>query len=247
MCIFWKDLNKKAVSELYMLNKKGLRKKIAFIIRDIIILLIFIALIGVLLVYLEQTFESPRQAADTIRGLGAIGPLVVIAIITLEVVVAPIPGYLIAIASGYAFGGLLGAVYTYIGNIIGTAIAFSLSQRFGRPLVEKLIRKKKLDFYDSFFQEHGKIALWLGFLFPVFPSDIIAFATGLSDMKFRDFMFIVSIAYIPNMLLLNYFGAAIYESGFSPGTIFFGAFLLLMLVISFIVYLFWRKRIERKS
>jgi uncharacterized membrane protein YdjX (TVP38/TMEM64 family) len=230
-----KDNIKKNVSK--MLDRKQIRKNIYKNIRNIIIVLIILAIIGASIFFFQKTFESPKDAADKIRNLGALGPLFVIILISLEVVIAPIPGYVIAIASGYAFGVWWGALYSYLGNIIGTAIAFFISRRFGRPLVEKIIRKKQLVVYDSFFKEKGKPMLWLAYLFPVFPADIISFVTGLSDIKWKDFMIIVSIAYIPNMLFLNYFGATLYDSGFRGNAIFFAIFLGIIVLFSYFYYI----------
>jgi len=172
-----------------------------------------LVVLGVLLYHIQKSFGSPREAADKLRSLGAIGPIAIVLFIIMEVVVAPIPGYFIAVASGYAFGIVWGTLYSYVGNIIGTAIAFLLSRHVGRPLVERLVNRNKLGRYDTFFKESGRLALWFAFLFPIFPADIMSFVTGLSDMRFREFMFIAIVAYLPNMLMLNYFGSVLYESG----------------------------------
>jgi uncharacterized membrane protein YdjX (TVP38/TMEM64 family) len=235
-----KDNIKKNVSK--MLDREEIAKQIRRNIWSIIIFLVILAIIGASIFFFQKTFESPKDAADKIRDLGALGPLVVITLIALEVVIAPIPGYVIAIASGYAFGIWWGALYSYLGNIIGTAIAFFISRRYGRPLVEKIIKKKQLIVYDSFFKEKGKPMLWLAYLFPVFPADIISFVTGLSDIKWKDFMIIVSIAYIPNMLFLNYFGATLYESGFRGNAIFFALFLGIVVIFSYFYYISLKKK-----
>ncbi|MBN2458388.1 TVP38/TMEM64 family protein [Candidatus Woesearchaeota archaeon] len=224
-----------------------IRENRAKIMRNALILIIVLFFVGILLFYVEQTFESPRDAADKIKGLGLLGPVVTIAIIALEVVVAPIPGALIAVAAGYAFGVWWGTLISYIGNIIGTAIAFFISRSFGRPLVERLVSRKKLNTYDNFFHNRGTVVLWLGFIFPVFPSDIISFVVGLSRIRFRDFIMIISLAYIPNMLLLNYFGATLYESGLGKDTIYIAAFFVFMLILGFMAYLFLKKDTDSKG
>jgi len=225
------------------LNKKNIKsKKTLKLLRNIIILLFVLFIIGIGVFYIEDYYGSPRNAADALRELGSVGPIAVILLVILEVVVAPIPGWVVAIASGYAFGAILGTIYTYIGNVVGTTIAFLLSKRFGRPFVEHIVDKKKLDYYDDFFNRTGRPFLWLMFLFPIFPTDIVAFATGMSNIKLKDFIFIVSIAYIPNMLLLNYFGAVLYDSGFGEKTIIFGSVLLFILLLGAILFIHMKKR-----
>jgi len=211
-------------------------KKIAFWI-------IIAGIIGVLFFYLASLFESPRDVAIKIQSLGFLGPVVVIAIITLEVIIAPIPGGIISIGSGYAFGTLLGTILTYIGNIIGTSIAFFLVHKFGRPFVEKHLNKEKIRVYDYFFKEYGKSMLWFAFLLPVFPTDIITFATGLSGMKWKDFMQIACIAYIPNLLILNYFGATIFNSGLGRETITIGLAILTVIIFGLAVYIYMKRKV----
>lgn len=216
------------------------------LIRNFLIVILALFVAGLLLIYIQNSFESPREAAEKIRELGIFGPIAVISLIILEVVVAPIPGVLISVASGYAFGTYWGAVFSYIGNVIGTAAAFFLARKFGRPLVERLTKREKLDRYDCFFKQGGKTLLFAVYLFPIFPTDIISFVTGLSSINWKKFMIIISIAYIPNMLLLNYIGANLFESNITSNSP-----ILLILVLSTIaigigLYFYIRKKINVK-
>lgn len=212
------------------MRKISLGKNLIYVFLILLILLI----IGVIFYQGVVSFKSPQEVRDYIQEFGAYGPLMVIVLITLEVVIAPIPGYVIAIGSGYAFGPFYGTLYSYLGNIIGTTIAFMLSRHFGRPLAKRIIKEDKLSYYERFFREKGEYGLWLSFIFPVFPADIISFVTGLSDIKFRKFFTIIVIAYLPNMLILNFFGDSILNYGLSLTTIILGAFLGLVFLVGFI-------------
>jgi uncharacterized membrane protein YdjX (TVP38/TMEM64 family) len=178
-------------------------------IRNFFILLGTIGIISLFFLLLPISFTDPEQTENFISGFGVYGPIIIILIIILEVVIAPIPGFIIIIASGYLFGPIFGTIYAYIGNIIGTLIAFLLARKFGRPFVKRIINEEKLNLYDCFFKERGKTFLWISFIFPVFPTDIISFIAGFSNIKLKNFLFIVMIAYIPNLLILSYFGSAI--------------------------------------
>lgn len=223
-------------------NGKILARKVRQNSRKIALGIIVTGLIGILFFYLGSLFESPQDVAIRMRSMGFLGPVVAITIIALEVIIAPIPGGLITIGAGYAFGTLGGTVISYIGNIIGTSIAFFISHRFGRPFVEKLLDKKKMLVYDYFFREYGKSMLWFVFILPVFPTDLITFATGLSSIKWKDFMLIAGIAYIPNMIVLNYFGAALFRSGFGLETTLLGFAILAVVLFGLAVYAYLRKK-----
>jgi len=202
---------------------------------EIILILLILFILGIVFYYVDISFKNPQEVQEYINGFGVYGPLVVIGLIILEVIIAPIPGAIIAIASGAAFGAFKGTIYSWIGNVIGTMIAFLLSRYFGRPLVQRLVKQDKLEYYDKFFRERGVYGLWIAYIFPVFPSDIISFVTGLSNLRFRTFFIIVSIGYLPNMLLLNYFGDSIINYGLGLTTIIFGAFLGLIFLFGLVL------------
>lgn len=228
-------------------NGRILARKIRQNSKKIAFWIIIAGLIGILIFYLGSLFEPPRDVAIMIRSLGFLGPVVVITIIALEVIIAPIPGGLITIGAGYAFGTLWGTILTYTGNIIGTSISFFLAHRFGRPFVEKHLNKEKMVVYDYFFKEYGKSMLWFAFILPVFPTDLITFATGLSDIKWKDFMLIACIAYIPNMIILNYFGATLFKSGFGRETTLLGLAILAVLLFGLTVYAYLKKKAVHAS
>ena len=200
--------------------------------KELLLLLGIIIALGILFYEVNLSLKSPQEIIDYVEGFGAWGPVVIIILIIIEVIVAPVPGIVIAIGSGALFGPVWGTIYTYIGNVIGSSIAFSISRHFGRPFVKKLVREEKLAKYDQFFRSHGKYGLWIAYLFPVFPVDIISFVTGLSSLRFRKFFTIVSIAFIPNMLFLNYFGDSILNYGFSITTITLASVFIILFVLS---------------
>jgi uncharacterized membrane protein YdjX (TVP38/TMEM64 family) len=71
-----------------------------------------------------------RSAADTItviqdyfRSFGILAPLVYVGIVTIEVVIAPIPGLMLYAPGGMVFGGFLGGLLSLLGNTLGAGIA----------------------------------------------------------------------------------------------------------------------------
>lgn len=202
--------------------------------------------LGVAWYLLHQSFTSPDEAAEFIRNLGWIGPFVVILFIIMEVIVAPIPGSVIAVASGYAFGPFMGVIYSYTGNVIGSVIAFYLARRFGRTFIAHFISRKQIDQYDAFITSRGNIVIWLAYLFPVLPSDLVSFASGLSDISYRKFITIVCLGYLPNMILLNYFGYALFDFGFGRQTILTGIAILILVVTGYLLYQRMRHRAHQR-
>jgi len=211
-------------------------KKRNVLLRNAAIIVGLLVIAGILIGNYDSIFETPSEAAGFLQGFGKLGPPVIILILIMEVIVAPIPGFIIAIAAGLAFGSFWGAIYTYIGNVIGSVLAFFLARRFGRPLIEHLANKKSLDKYDYFFQERGKSVLWIVYLIPIFPADIVTFAAGLTDIEFKDFIFIISFAFIPYVVILNLFGAALVTSGMDNVLTLLGIIIFLVLLSGWFGY-----------
>ncbi|MFH1915804.1 MAG: TVP38/TMEM64 family protein [Nanoarchaeota archaeon] len=181
----------------------------AKVIRNGLIVIFFLSIAAIIFSIGLSPVKTPEDLAGRIGEFGIWGPFLVVLLVIIETVITPLPGVLIAIASGFTFGPIWGAVYTYIGGLIGCLIAFYLSRRFGRPLIEGLFSKRTIDKYDLFFTKKGRFFLWISYAIPVFPSDVLAYLAGLSDLKWKDFFLIVAIMSIPSAILLNYFGARI--------------------------------------
>ncbi len=176
-----------------------------------------LAIIGVflLLVVVFVIWQPQLPASDEVRQwteqFGKVGPLAIIGVIIVETVVAPIPGTIVPIVAGALYGLWLGFVYAWVGNMIGALIAFFISRRLGRLVVKKIIKDKTIDRYDRFLKRN-KLFLWMVYLIPIFPLDIISFVIGLSALKFRHFLMIVGLGLLVNILILAYFGERLLEA-----------------------------------
>lgn len=170
---------------------------------------------------------------DTIQKAGWLGPFLFIGIIVAEVVIAPIPGGVLPLAAGFLFGFWFGTLYAYIGNVLGSVIAFSLARVLGQPLIERLFPKIKIDQASSFLERHSH-HLTLAYMLPIFPVDLMSFLLGLSHFKYRRFLSIIGLGFLPYTLLLSLFGDYLFSA---PVDIF-----LIAATIgggAFIIFLIW--------
>ncbi|GAB7093316.1 TVP38/TMEM64 family protein [Halolamina litorea] len=144
-----------------------------------------------------------------VDGYGVLAPLVFVVLHAAQVVVAPIPGQLTGFVSGYLFGGFLGTVYSMVGVTIGSAIAFLLSRRYGRPFVESVVRTDVVDRFDAFVDDAGLLSLFVLFLIPGFPDDVLCFVGGLTDIDIRKLIAITVVGRAPGYILVNVSGASL--------------------------------------
>lgn len=150
---------------------------------------------------------DPIALRQTVEGFGPFGPVVFVAVQALQVVVAPVPGNVVGIASGYLFGTLAGTAYSLLGIAIGTYVVVRLSRRFGRRYVERAVDPGLIAQFDDLAGERGLAALFAVFLLPVFPDDVICFVAGLTDLEVREIVAVSVLGRLPSLLLLNAVGA----------------------------------------
>jgi uncharacterized membrane protein YdjX (TVP38/TMEM64 family) len=161
-----------------------------------------------------------------VDGYGVLAPLVFVALQAAQVVVAPIPGQVTAFASGYLFGSVRGTIYSLVGVTIGSAVAFWLSRRYGRPFVASVVREDLLVRFDAFVEEAGGVSLFVIFLVPGLPDDIICFVGGLTDIDLPKLVVISFFGRLPAYVLVNVSG-----SGLASGDLRLTAVTLLILLV----------------
>lgn len=144
-----------------------------------------------------------------VAGYGVLAPLVFIGIQATQVILAPIPGQVIAFAGGYLFGGFLGTVYSLIGVVIGSSIAFWASRRYGRPFVERVVRPDVLDRFDAFIAEAGLPGMFLVFLIPGLPDDVLCLMGGLTDLRLRSLVAVMIVGRTPAYVVVAFSGSSL--------------------------------------
>ena len=125
----------------------------------------------------------------------------IILIQMLQVIVCILPGQPIQFASSYMFGIMPALMLSLIGAVIGTTITFYLAKALGRDMVSIIFDKDKVDEYHKKLNSGKGLALaGLIYLIPGVPKDLVSYVAGISDMKFKPFIIVSSIARIPGMI-----------------------------------------------
>jgi uncharacterized membrane protein YdjX (TVP38/TMEM64 family) len=171
--------------------------------------------------YASFIFDAEKLRA-WVKQFGVLAPLALIFIQATQVIVAPVPGQVVALAAGYAFGSVAGSVYSITGVIIGSAIAFSLAKRFGRPAVERLIHEDVITRFDGFVDHVGIAGLLAFVIIPGLPDDAICFLSGLTKWRLRTFLAVISVGRLPAYVLTVYAGGKLATGQARPALIVLG-------------------------
>ena len=191
---------------------------------------------GYLLVRTYAPFLFDAEAMrDWVGEFGAFAPLVFIVAQVAQVIVAPIPGQVTAIVGGYLFGPAAGTAYSMVGVTVGSAIAFLIAQRYGRPVVERMIDEALLDRFDGFVETLGVPGLLLFVVIPGLPDDVICFLAGLAHFRLFVFVGVMFVGRLPAYVVTNFAG-----DGLATGNVVEAVVLVAALVV-FSLYAY-RKR-----
>ena len=152
------------------------------------------------------------QLVMTMRGEGSWGPLVCIGIQFVQVVIFAIPGEITQLAAGYVFGAWKGFLYAIVGIMLGSACNYSFARLVGRPVMGKVLGRRRLERIDKLFGSHkGKSALFVLFLLPGLPKDAMSYAAGLTQVRVGEFVVISGLARMPALLFSTLIGSQLYD------------------------------------
>lgn len=149
---------------------------------------------------LLATEEGRQTLCDQVRSYGALAPIAFILLMVLQIVIAFIPGGPLEIVGGMLFGSWFGLLYTVIGALLGTLAVYGLVRLFGRPLVQIFANEEKLKKLH-FLQDEEKLEFWVFILFlvPGVPKDMLTYFVPLTPMKGRQFILLATLARLPSL------------------------------------------------
>lgn len=160
--------------------------------------LIFLAIVGAVFFTICATgiitkINSIDALRDYIAGFGNMAVFLFILFCFLQVVVLPVPGS-IAVAAGVAlFGPLKCAIFSFIGIVTGSIVAFAIGRWVGYKAVKWIVGKEALDKWLQKLKNKDYLILSIMFLLPMFPDDILCFVAGLSSMTWGYFLVMIVV------------------------------------------------------
>ena len=158
---------------------------------------------------LFEFYANRKAIAQYVKDFGPYGPIVFIILQALQVVAAPIPGEATGILGGYLFGTLPGLIYSTIGLTIGSCLGFGLGRWLGLPFVRRFVRQETYHKFDFLTRAKGELVIFLLFLMPGFPKDILCFLLGASPLPFGTFFLVSTVGRIPGTWLLSIQGTQV--------------------------------------
>ncbi len=137
--------------------------------------------------------NSVEGLREYISGAGSLAALIYVAFCFLQVILLPVPGS-VAVAVGVAmFGPLKCTLYSFIGIVAGSLVAFIVGRWVGYRAVCWIVGKENIDKWLEKLKGKDYLILSIMFLLPMFPDDVLCFVAGLSSMTWKYFCVMITI------------------------------------------------------
>lgn len=189
---------------------------------------------------------SQEEIQTFIQSTGAIAPLTFILITFAQVTLIPIPGAITILAGNYLFGALEAFIYSYIGVLLGSMVAFFLGRLIGRRFVNWMAgSKENADKWIDRLKGREKVAMFFMFLLPMFPDDLLCAIAGMLKYSTLEFFILQLITRATSI-----FGTLFFMSGevipYNAWGISLIAFLVLAAIIGFALVMKHYEKIREK-
>jgi uncharacterized membrane protein YdjX (TVP38/TMEM64 family) len=168
-----------------------------------------VIIVGYLALSRQGTVEflgNGTALKNWIQQLGILGPLAIIGLMTLAIVMSPIPSAPIALVSGAVYGHSFGTVYVALGAELGAIIAFFTARLLGADLLKNWLGNR----YDKYMLGSQTTLMGIVFvsrLLPFISFDMVSYAAGITSLSFWRFSIATLAGIIPSSYLLAHFGS----------------------------------------
>lgn len=214
-----------------------------------------VAVFGVISYFMVYKFFASGATAQGfeafIEGYGWWGRFVALGIQILQVFVAIIPGEFVEMGLGLSFGFIEGTIICLAGVGLASALVFTLVKIWGVKLVELFVEKEKIEslrFINS--EKKLNILVFVLFLIPGTPKDLLTYFVPLTKMKLSEFLFISMFARIPSVVSSTIGGDFFGNGKYLEGALLFvatGAISLLGILIYRKILAKYHQRKEKKE
>ena len=190
-------------------DAKPMKKSRAALILGILSAVFLLLTVGGIVFFWEH-LSDPEAVREAIGEHYLLGGLALILICAFQVVVALVPGELVETAAGYVFGEWWGMILCLVGITLGSILVILLARLIGKKFVYTFYPKEKIDKLPILRDPRKRNNLvFLLFLIPGTPKDMLTYAIGLTDMSIPLYILLTTLARIPSIITSTMAGGAL--------------------------------------
>jgi len=154
-----------------------------------------------------EKVDALRQYFDD---CGVWAPVVYILFVTVEVVVAPIPGVMLYAPGGLIFGPLLGGTLALAGNTLGAGLACQLGRSASERWRTRFTQPGPLQRIQKELQLRGGWWIFLLRVNPLTSTDLVSWAAGLTRIPTTTVMLATACGMAPLCYLQSWMSDAVF-------------------------------------
>jgi uncharacterized membrane protein YdjX (TVP38/TMEM64 family) len=152
----------------------------------------------------EDLFRNPQLIKTEVLGWGAWGPIGFMLLYAFGPSLL-VPGAVMTVAAGLAFGTVWGSVYSILGADMGALVAFGAGRFLGKGFVNSMLSGRFGDTLDKIARNGFQIILYLR-VFPIIPYNALNLLAGASPISFKDYFWASMIGMVPGTILFAFLG-----------------------------------------
>jgi len=188
-------------------ERAGAKRLLAFFVAAVFVLIAAASYYTEGFIWALSQDATAGQRVDLIKAyfeqFGTWGPLAYLVAVTIEVVVAPIPGTALYLPGGAIFGWFVGGTMSLLGNVLGAGIACTLS-RYALAGATASKNPQFLALKQSI-EKRGVLVVFLLRLNPLTSSDLVSYAAGTTTISTSKVMAGTLLGMLPLCYVQAYF------------------------------------------
>jgi uncharacterized membrane protein YdjX (TVP38/TMEM64 family) len=157
----------------------------------------------------KEWFHDPARVRTAVLSWGPWAPVAYL----LMYAIGPsllLPGAVMTIAAGLAFGAIRGAIYAVVGAIAGALAAFATGRFLGQEFVRRMVGVR-FEALLARMSRHGFPIIFYLRIFPIIPYNMLNLIAGASPISFRDYFWATVLGVIPGTVLFACLGNALWH------------------------------------
>ena len=184
--------------------KKEKKVKVILSIGKLLLLILIVVAIPIYIYFFKYDFiaqfKSFEDIVSFLKAYKTESIFIYIGVQVLQIVISIIPGQAFQFAAGYLYTFFPGLIYSWIGATIGTFISFYLAKLLGRSAIHLIFGEERMNYFLERLNSRKSFTIvFLIYLIPGLPKDMVSYAAGLSDMKFKTFLILSLVGRTPGM------------------------------------------------
>jgi len=176
-------------------------------------LIVFVlVVIGAIVALFHRDQFAPDALTAWVAGFGPVGPAV-FCVVRVVAAIVLVPGSVMGVAAGAAFGIMPGAFYNLIASTAGAIAAFSIARFIAPDWFHSRFRDRQLGgkLIRGVEDEGWRFVAFIR-LVPLFPYNVVNYALGLTRIGMTEYSLTTLVCMIPGDLAYVYIGYAARET-----------------------------------